>query len=103
MSTSFIHFLDELEHNKNFLFLKNEKNRGQSSEIPSRWSAYIYDLKLRRISKVMKTIPKTPKNISFLKCTSYPLKPNVPQNPNYFAMHLDTYKHKTEKRDEQIA
>jgi len=25
MSTSFIHFLDELEHYKSFLFLKNEK------------------------------------------------------------------------------
>jgi hypothetical protein len=25
MSTSFIRFLDELEHNKTFLFLKNEK------------------------------------------------------------------------------
>jgi len=40
MSTSFIRFIDELEHYKSFLFLKNEKNRGQSSEKPSRWSAY---------------------------------------------------------------
>jgi len=39
MSTSFIRFLDELEHYKSFLLLKNEKNRGQSSEKPSRWSA----------------------------------------------------------------
>jgi len=42
MSTSFIRFLDELEHYKSFLFLKNEKNRGLSSEKPSRWSAYLY-------------------------------------------------------------
>jgi len=41
MSTSFIRFLDELGHYKSFLFLKNEKNRGQSSEKPSRWSAYL--------------------------------------------------------------
>jgi len=27
MSTSFIRFLDELEHHKSFLFLKNEKKK----------------------------------------------------------------------------
>jgi len=39
MSTSFIRFLDEIEHYKSFSFMKNEKNRGLSSEKPSRWSA----------------------------------------------------------------
>jgi len=42
MSTSYIRFLDELEHYKSFLFLKNEKNRGLSSEKPWRWSAYLW-------------------------------------------------------------
>jgi len=62
MSTCFIRFLDELKHYKSFLFLKNQRNRGQSSEKPSRWSAY---LKLS-IPEFVNLLPVADTNMTFL-------------------------------------